>query len=349
MNALFRWAAPLSTVVALGCNSPVDDAASSERCEPNPELSVQPRRISFNGESMNRISFNGVSTNRISFNGENLNRISFNGSNLNRISFNGMQLNRISFNGIALNGENLEGLRRKDGAVNELVAMTEEGQVVGGEALVGAKLEGILSSGASIELTVSAFERGRDGLGLAHYTLTHEGQSICEDADDKGIFLPGVWDESGARRDRADANASEIAVTYSCMKGVIAKCVAWGYVPWTVGVDLHQTCTRMARADYCGNGVSWTKDDTLIDVFDTRGIQVPTAGDASFAFEAGWGTQGAVCVNRTRYTATTLAGEAKMPSCWGTLPKCGSFEEAKAAGGATIGNGSKIQSRVLCE
>ena len=123
---------------------------------------VQPRRISFKGESLNRISFNGESPNRTSFNGENLNCISFNGV-----------FNRISFNGIALNGENLEGVRLKDGAINELVATTSDGQVVGGEALVGTKIEGILSSGVGIELTVASFERASDG--IAYYAITHAG------------------------------------------------------------------------------------------------------------------------------------------------------------------------------
>jgi len=337
---------PLWTFLALGCGSAADDATSSQVCEPNPELSVQPRRISFNGRNLNRISFNGVSSNRISFNGAELNRISFNGVSSNRISFNGAELNRISFNGIRMNGEEAEGLQLKGGAINELVATTSDGQIVGGEALVGTTIEGVLSSGKTIELTIASFERSSNG--LAHYAITHEGENICADGDDNGMFVPGMWDESGARHDRVSANGSEIAVSYSCARGVIAKCVSWGYAPWTVGADLHQSCTRMTRADYCGNGVSFTKDDTLIDVFDARGIQVPTAGDASIAFEAGWGPNGAVCASRTRYTASTPAGESKLPSCWASLPKCASFEEAKAAG-ATIGNGSKIQSRLLCD
>ncbi len=347
-RALVRWTLPLCTFVAIGCNSPVDDSTSSAQCEPNPELSVQPRRLATNGENLNRISFNGTRLNRISFNGQNLNRISFNrisfnGQNLNRISFNGQSLNRISFNGTRLNGED-SGVQLKGSALNELVATTSDGKLLGGDALVGTKIEGILTNGESIELTIASFERAADG-ALAHYGITYGGQNICEEGDDTGMFVPGAWDESGTRHDRA---GDEAAISYSCSKGVIAKCVTWGYVPWTAGADLHQTCTRMARADYCGNGVSYTKNDTLIDVFDTSGIQLPTVGDPSLAFEAGWGPGGAVCASRTRYAATTLAGDAKLPSCWSSLPKCGSFDEAKAAG-ATIGNGSKIQSRLLCD
>jgi hypothetical protein len=160
--------------------------------------------------------------------------------------------------------------------------------------------------------------------------------------------VPGVWDGTAARHDRLTVGATELTTSFSCRTGAIAKCVAWGYAPWKVGTDLHQACTRMVRADYCGTGVSYTKDGTLIDVYDTKGVQLPTLGDASLAFEAGWGPGGAVCASRTRFSATTPDGTSVLPSCWESLPKCGSFDEAKAAG-ATIANGSRIQSRLLCE
>jgi hypothetical protein len=160
------------------------------------------------------------------------------------------------------------------------------------------------------------------------------------------MFLPGVWDERGSRHDERTVGGHKISVSFSCTAGVLAKCVRWGYAPWTVGAELHQTCTRMARADYCGMGVSFTKDGTLIDLYDTRGIQTPT-GEASLLFEAGGGPNGAVCVSRTRFDAHTTAGAAVLPSCWASLPKCGSFEEARSHG-ATMGNSSRLQSRTSC-
>lgn len=324
MIARAGWGLPLSILFAAGCAaSPYDDARSSSACEANPELSLHPQRLAGNGQNMN---------------GQNLNRLAGNGTNLN-----GENLNGVSLNGSNLNGQNLNGIF-VNGASNEIVATTDDGRVIAGDALVGLKIRGVTSSGTPVDLVVSSFERRDD---LAYYGITFEDRNVCE-GDDKGMFVPGVWDATAARQDRMTVGGTEISVSFSCRTGAIAKCVTWGYAPWKVGADLHQTCTRMVRADYCGTGVSYTKDGTLIDVFDAKGIQLPTTSDASLAFEAGWGPNGAVCASRTRFAATTRDGAEKMPSCWATLPKCGSFEEAKAAG-ATIGNGSRIQSRLLCD
>ncbi|SRR6266545_2854890 len=104
----------------------------------------------------------------------------------------------------------------------------------------------------------------------------------------------------------------------------------------------------MVRADYCGTGVSFTKDGTLIDVFDTRGVQQPTTGDASLTFEAAWTTSGAACVNRPRYDALAPSGALVLPSCWATLPKCASWSEAESKS-EILGNSSRVQSLSLCE
>ncbi len=74
--------------------------------------------------------------------------------------------------------------------------------------------------------------------------------------------------------------------------------------------DYHEACTRMIRADYCGDGTSFTKDGTLIDMGDGVGVQsFETVSRPSFAFEAVWGPNGATCVSKTRYPLT------QVPSC----------------------------------
>ena len=50
-------------------------------------------------------------------------------------------------------------------------------------------------------------------------------------------------------------------------------------VPWDdshgpgSGNALFQTCTRMFRADDCGDGFGWTKNGHLIDILDAHNIQ----------------------------------------------------------------------------
>ncbi|HEX8375443.1 MAG TPA: ADYC domain-containing protein, partial [Geminicoccaceae bacterium] len=78
-----------------------------------------------------------------------------------------------------------------------------------------------------------------------------------------------------------------------------------GYAPWDdrhgagTGAALFQTCTRMYRADYCGDGIGWTRNGMTIDTYDIHGIQRPE-DPATLPFEAGWGPDGATCVHPTR-------------------------------------------------
>ncbi len=126
------------------------------------------------------------------------------------------------------------------------------------------------------------------------------------------MLLSGEWDRTGKHIDND-------RVTVACTSGVLAKCVRWGYKPWQTvqGVslrDYHQTCTRMARADYCGNGISHTKDGTAIDLYDRLGIQQPEPQDnLEMIFEAAWGIDGAVLLARTRYPEGLAQLQSECP------------------------------------
>lgn len=99
-----------------------------------------------------------------------------------------------------------------------------------------------------------------------------------EDGNAMGIFVDGQWSQDGTWQPGG--------WTFSCPSGVVSKCVrSWGYKPWKTlrspahgDIDLqplHQACTRAARADYCGDGTSFTRDGTLVDMFDIYGFNVP--------------------------------------------------------------------------
>jgi hypothetical protein len=350
------------------CASELDESTSPALCDLNPELGATPRALVRNGIQtngsihVNRLAANGVQTNGIQVNGLELNgirtnRLAANGVENNSVERQGIALNGFALNGFVLNGHALDGLGlngqspkgvglNANRAMNELVAIGHDGQVVAGEGFVGATIGAVLSDGKTIDVAITAFERSATEPDIALYELAYAGQSLCADGQ-KGMFLPGVWDERGAHHDSLTTGEHTASLTYSCLGGVIAKCARWGYGPWRVGAALHQTCTRMARADYCGTGVSFTRDGTPIDLFDVQGVQQP-AGDAEFLFEAGWGENGATCVNRPRYDARTASGDAVLPSCWRDLPKCSSFDDAKQRG-ATIGNASRPQSRRICK
>jgi hypothetical protein len=279
--------------------------------------------------------------------GSQLNGTAANGRYLNGMQINGVQMNGVQINGRTpnatslstslqgryLNGVNLQGTELRG---------TIDGAPVGMEALVGATLEALTADGGTITLRITAVERDPADPELVYASLaTADGENICG-PQGRGLFVGGVWDDSGARRESADL------ITYSCTHGVIAKCVAWGYKPWRVGPDLHQACTRMARADYCGDGMSHTENGTTIDVFDGRGIQSPsTTPEQGFVFEAGWGPDGAVCVSHPRYRDVGADGRTRPPSCWSALPRCHSFAEAHERG-AVIANASVERTRLVC-
>ena len=63
---------------------------------------------------------------------------------------------------------------------------------------------------------------------------------------------------------------------------------------------LHQACTRAARADYCGDGRAFTRDRSLIDMFDGHDFNVQT-GESGFAPEATFASDGASQVTRLRW------------------------------------------------
>ena len=77
------------------------------------------------------------------------------------------------------------------------------------------------------------------------------------------------------------------------------------YHPWesrngTALADYHQACTRMARADYCGDGQTHTQEGTAIDLYDRLSLLKPDPSPMSL-FEATWTPSGAYCVARERW------------------------------------------------
>ena len=249
---------------------------------------------------------------------------SMQGSSMQGSSMQGMSMQGFQFAGATLGGTPLNNVRVQQG---QLVA--EQDQVtLQGTSLVGAHLFAqLVNTTVTPPTTTIAEYRITDILEEnPNYDPTHTGstylytleqwvadnggswQSACPvDADGLRVAIPlaGTWDATGARVE------SSTLFTMGCTTGVIAKCYRWGYRPWVTGygdlVAMHWTCTRLARADYCGNGVSHTRDGTWINVWDnlpapgpiqSHGGLLPPLG---MLFEAGWNTGGAVCLSHARW------------------------------------------------
>ena len=114
----------------------------------------------------------------------------------------------------------------------------------------------------------------------------------------RGVALPGYIAPDGR-------HVPDSTFTLTCTSGAFGKCVLWGYVPWSKAADgtslepYHQVCSRMAHADYCGNGHSHTRNGTWIEMWDGKGIQ-KEEGAPGFRFEASWSPAEAVYLKRTR-------------------------------------------------
>jgi hypothetical protein len=250
-------------------------------------------------------------------NGISLNGISLNGISLNGISLNGISLNGISLNGISLNGISLNGA--------QLVGVTSKHQVISGKQWVGASLAGTLSDGSSLPLRIDAATQGAgSNSDVWFYDVSYRSdgswESLCgDDANGKpiaAVALAGTWDYSENTPTGGSWTASKTSFTFGCRLTALAKCVEMGYKPWASknGVSLrnhHQACTRLLRADYCGNGRPWTINGRVINLYDGLGVQTDTQ---SWTFEAEWTDTGASCL--------TLPRVVDLKTVFGVVDQC---------------------------
>ncbi|HEX8114838.1 MAG TPA: ADYC domain-containing protein, partial [Kofleriaceae bacterium] len=192
------------------------------------------------------------------------------GTELQGMQLQGMQLQGMQLQGASLGGGPLSNLRVENG---ELVA--EQDQItLRGAALVGVHLYAQAADAAadppvtvSVEYRITDIaeedprydptDTGSTFLYTLEQNVDHTGvwQPACRpDLDGRSVAIPvaATWNAQG---DRVESSS---LFTLGCTTGVIAKCYRWGYRPWVTGygdlVAMHWACTRLARADYCGDG-----------------------------------------------------------------------------------------------
>ncbi|MBN1204903.1 MAG: hypothetical protein JXB05_08260 [Myxococcaceae bacterium] len=211
----------------------------------------------------------------------------------------------------------LNALRKSDAAVKalRLVDGRLEASPEASTGPVGTVLQGTSSEGKPVEVAFCGAEPAPEDPSMAWYRIeawnpvAQQWENPCEASgavpDPRALAVGGVWDASGARQEAPGK------FTLACENGVITKCIRWGYKPWASRegqslVELHQACTRMARADYCGNGQSHTHEGTIIDMYDRLGLLAATTESSAdwdlsrASFEAAWAPDGATCLSRTR-------------------------------------------------
>jgi len=252
-------------------------------------------------EPTNVISLEVDSSNGTSLNGTSLNGTSLNGTSLNGTSLNGTSLNGTSLNGTSLNGTSLNGTS------------------LNGTSLVGSSWSGTTSNGATVKLRVDKATQGAGtNADVWFYSVsfqTSTGWSPLCGVDASGIpvqaiAVPGVW--TGTANNYA---SSATQFTWACRAKTVAKCVELGYKPWKSLSNQLASCVRLLRADYCGTGVSYTKDGTLLNLYDNVGVQ---ADAEAWGLEAGWGPSGATCLSNAADTRFIIL-KTTVPPCFATL------------------------------
>jgi hypothetical protein len=218
---------------------------------------------------------------------------------------------------------------RVDGT--EFVLMTLDGRTLRSADLVGATLK-VHVDQHEIEIEIRSVEEDRAAVGgrvVLHRFVARgaNGNSVelcTPDAQGRRLGFP-VPDGRGN-------------FELTCTSGAIGKCIRWGYRPWEERPGgppmraLHRSCIHMARADYGGDGLSSTRDGTLIDIADRFGIR-SFHRDLPMTFEAAWSVDGAVCVARPR-----IADKASLPELAENYPRLAGHLGPEACSEGSVAN-----------
>ncbi len=312
MRASGRWCGVVAAVGLVACGGEVPVESEAHLGEQEAALATP----------------NGTNLNGTNLNGTNLNGTNLNGTNLNGERLSGMLVS-VSYAGARVEGSRGQGGMKRGGTLDSVwlegsvLQGRLRGQHLSGRELRNARFTGNLDNGQQVELRVDAVQPGSGtNQDVWTYRVTyHEPANghwypLCKDAHGRAadaIAVAGRWDYrqglpgvGGAKYDDPSA------FTFACEGAAIAKCIRYGYKPWASvnGVSLathHQACTRLVRADYCGDGTSHTVDGQWVNLFDSVGVQHDTE---SWALEAEWDTEGARCFtshNRAKAPVTCQA------------------------------------------
>lgn len=188
---------------------------------------------------------------------------------------------------------------------SSITVRLDDGSQLTSARLVGAVLSVATTSGTA-RLRIDAVDEVATPSGplfLHQLSIEKDGiwQPYCQ-ADAKGGH--GAFPIAGHLTPDGDFDAQASGIEIACTSGALGKCLVMGYLPWIETPRaptraLYRACLRMIRADYCGDGRSWTQAGVSIDVFDRFGLQKPDPS-STMPLEAAWSPQGAICVLHPR-------------------------------------------------
>lgn len=206
-------------------------------------------------------------------------------------------------------------------------------ELVGTEIDIGdgmkLRIEAVRADPADTEILLHRFSIKKDA-GAEWFNPCIADRNGLEE----GFPLSGRWDAA------MSFHHDKKHFVLTCTSGAEAKCIHRGYKPWKSSKNgeslqpLFESCVRMLRADYCGDGTATTRDGMAIAVYDKYAAQQPEIDAPGFEFEAGWTPAGAVCVNHMRVPdLVTLKSLARRcPRFRKAMGRACSEETARKAG-----------------
>jgi len=253
-----------------------------------------------------------------------------NSATLNSTLPDGGQVTSVSLDGVTHGGKTVKKVWLQGSRFGGLLPKK---LVAGPNAFTGAVFTASVDDGSTLALRVNRVFRGKDKSirDIFYYEVSYQDQAgwqpFCG-VDDQGdpvpaIPLRGAWSYKQGEAGGGSRLSTPRVFTFACVGHVLAKCVEGGYRPWLARkickkakgcllVSLaghHQACTRLLRADFCGDGTPHTVEDTLVNMYDVLGLRTDTR---SWTFEGEWNVNGAVCAKAVRVAGT-------QPKCMAQL------------------------------
>lgn len=238
--------------------------------------------------------------------------LKINGLRINGLRINGLRINGLRINGLRINGTTISGIGISGSG--QLVAIGSDGSLSPASSVADLQLEAPQADGSTVLLRIDS-EQQDAASGVYVYAVSHQDskgkwQPACgKTGNDPILAVPmlGSYD-----LDSGSFTPSQDQLMFGCNDGALGKCALWGYRPWEEKTECqgsvckqqsmqpwHHACTRLVRADYCGDGVPHTRNGTSINVWDNMGVQAPASTD--WDMEAEWTTDGARCIRHTRW------------------------------------------------
>jgi hypothetical protein len=246
-------------------------------------------------------------------------------------SFNGMSAQGMSAQGMSAQSGELKGFgfasfENAAGPVSSvsLIGTVLHGidattKAISGAGFIGATLTGVRGDDTLTPVRIDDVQVSSDPDITLYRLAWYNGTAWvnpCGESDGAPVWatpLQGRWKYAAGTPDGGDHIDDPNLFTFSCMTGVLYKCMAMGYKPWRTVQEcngqtcqnlslrpFHQACTRMMRGDYCGNGNGHTVTGTIINLYDNHNIQIDES--TSMTLEAEWTPEGAKCVKHLRWT-----------------------------------------------